>query len=231
MALPKIKHPTYKLTIPSNKKEINIRPFTVQEEKVLMMAKSSENPDDIVSAVKQVIQNCIIEPVDVDKLATFDIEFIFIKLRSKSVGEMVDLEYTDEESGELFRFKVNLEDVKVKFNDNHNNKIMVFEDVGIVMRYPTLEEVRIVEANPDQQEAVFGMIKACIDKIFDSDNVYDSYTNEELDNFINSLPMDSMEKIKQFFDTMPSVEHVVTLKNKEGKKKEITLKGITSFFT
>ena len=231
MALPKIKHPTYKITVPSTKKEINIRPFTVQEEKVLMMAKSSENPDDIVSAVKQVIQNCITEPVDVEKLATFDIEYIFIKLRSKSVGEIVDLEYTDEETGELFRFKVNLEDVKVKFNDNHNNKIMVFEDVGIVMRYPTLEEVRLVEANPDQQEAVFGMIKACISKIFDNDNVYDEYSNEELDNFINSLPMDSMEKIKQFFDTMPSVEHVVVLKNKEGKKKEITLKGITSFFT
>jgi len=231
MALPKIKHPTYKVVIPSTKKEISIRPFTVQEEKVLMMAKAADNSDDIIAAVKQVIQNCIIEPVEVDKLATFDIEYIFIKLRSKSVGEMVDLEYTDENTEEVFKFRVNLEDVKVKFDPEHTNKINVFEDVGIVMRYPTLEEVKLVEANPDQQEAVFGMIKSCIDKIYDADNVYDSYSDEELNNFINSLPMDSMEKIKQFFDTMPSVEHTVVLKNKEGKKKEILLKGITSFFT
>jgi hypothetical protein len=231
MALPKIKHPTYKVVIPSTKHEVSIRPFTVQEEKVLMMAKAADSAEDIVSAVKQVIQNCIIEPVNVDKLATFDIEYLFIKLRSKSVGEIVDLEYTDEETGEVYKFKVNLEDIKIKYDPNHSNKLQLFEDVGIVMRYPTLEEVKLVESNADQQEAVFDMIKKCIDKIYDDNNVYDDYTDKELDDFINSLPMDGMEKIKAFFDTMPSVEHTVSLKNKEGKKKEIVLKGITSFFT
>ena len=108
MALPKIKHPTYKITIPSNEKEVNFRPFTVQEEKLLLMAKNSEKTEDIINTVKQVIQNCIIEPIEIEKLAIFDIEYIFIKLRSKSVGEIVELDYTDPEDGENIKFNINL---------------------------------------------------------------------------------------------------------------------------
>jgi hypothetical protein len=232
MALPVIKHPTYKITIPSTKKEVNIRPFTVQEEKILLMAKSSENTQDIVSAVKQVIRNCIVEPVDVDAMATFDIEYIFIKLRAKSVGEVVDLEYTDPETEDVIKFKINLDDVEVKYNPEHNNKINVFDDVGIVMRYPTLEEIEKVESSSEKgEEAAFKMLMKCIETIYDQNNVYSDYSEKELTDFIDSLPMESMNKVKQFFDTIPSVEHEVNLKSKDGKTKKITLKGITSFFT
>jgi hypothetical protein len=232
MALPVIKHPTYKITIPSTKKEVNIRPFTVQEEKILLMAKSSENTQDIVSAVKQVIRNCIVEPVDVDAMATFDIEYIFIKLRAKSVGEIVDLEYTDPETEDVIKFKINLDDVEVKYNPEHTNKINVFDDVGIVMRYPTLEEIEKVESSSEKsEEAAFKMLMKCIETIYDQNNVYSDYSEKELSDFVDSLPMESMNKVKQFFDTMPSVEHEVNLKNKQGKNKTITLKGITSFFT
>ena len=231
MALPKIKHPTYKVVIPSNNKEITIRPFTVQEEKMLMMAKASERTDDIVNTVKQVIQNCITEPVDVDKLATFDIEYLFIKLRAKSVGEMVDLEYTDPESEDKIKFKLNLDEIEVKRTEGHSNKILVFEEVGIVMRYPTLEEVKILEEDDNKEAAVFEVLLKCIDKIYDSDNVYSEFTKKELEEFVYSLPMESMDKIKVFFDTMPVVEHTVVLKNKKGDTKEVVLRGINSFFT
>ncbi|CAB5221351.1 Baseplate hub assembly protein, bacteriophage T4-like [uncultured Caudovirales phage] len=232
MALPKIKHPTYKVVIPSSKQTINLRPFTVQEEKLLLMAKASEKSEDILATVKQIIQNCITEPVDVDKLATFDIEYIFIKLRSKSIGEVVDLEYKEnEEDEDTIKFRVNLEDIEVKFNKDHSNKIPVFDDVGIVMRYPTLEEVKILEQSDNEEENIFKILVSCIDTIYDNDEVYSEYTEKELEDFINSLPMESMNKIKTFFETMPAIEHTVKIKNAKGKVKEITLKGINSFFT
>jgi len=230
MALPKIKHPTYNITIPSNNKKVNFRPFTVQEEKLLLMAKNSEKTEDIINTVKQVIQNCIIEPIDVEKLAIFDIEYIFIKLRSKSVGEVVDLDYNDPETDENIKFKINLDDIEVKRNDEHTNKFTLFENIGVVMRYPTLEEVKTVEDN-GKDEAVFTMLIKCIDQIYDEETVYSDYNEKELDEFINTLPMESMGAIQKFFETMPSVEHTVKLKNKKGETKEVVLKGINSFFT
>jgi len=230
MALPKIKHPTYNITIPSNNKKVNFRPFTVQEEKLLLMAKNSEKTEDIINTVKQVIQNCIIEPIDVEKLAIFDIEYIFIKLRSKSVGEIVDLDYTDPETEENIKFKINLDDIEVKKNPDHTNKFPLFENIGVVMRYPTLEEVKTVEDN-GKDEAVFTMLIKCIDQIYDEETVYSDYNEKELDEFINTLPMESMGAIQKFFETMPSVEHTVKLRNKKGETKEVVLKGINSFFT
>jgi len=230
MALPKIKHPTHSITIPSTQKRVNFRPFTVQEEKLLLMAKSSENTDDIIGTVKQVIQNCIIEPIDVEKLAIFDIEYIFIKLRAKSVGEIVDLEYNDPDNNENIKFKINLDDIEVKRSEGHINKFNLFDNIGVVMRYPTLEEIKAVE-EAGKDEAVFTMLLKCIDKIYDDDTVYEEYTEKELQDFINTLPMDSMNSIQKFFETMPSVEHTVKLKNKNGEIKEVVLKGINSFFT
>ncbi len=229
MALPKIKHPTYTITIPSTKKQVNFRPFTVQEEKLLLMARASEKSDDIVSTIKQIIQNCIIEPVDVDKLATFDIEFIFLRLRAKSVGEVVELEYKDEEVP--VKFKVNLEEVQVKYNPDHKNKFNVHEDIGVLMRYPTLDEIIAVESSADKEEAIFNVLFKCVDKIYDKETVYNDFTEKELQEFMDSLPMDALLKIKEFFDTMPSVEHTVSLKNSKGETKEILLKGLNSFFS
>jgi hypothetical protein len=230
MALPKIKHPTYKITIPSNEKEVNFRPFTVQEEKLLLMAKNSEKTEDLINTVKQVIQNCIIEPIEIEKLAIFDIEYIFIKLRSKSVGEIVELDYTDPEDGENIKFKINLDDIEIKKHEGHSNKFSLFENIGVVMRYPTLEEIKTVEDN-GQDEAVFTMLIKCIDQIYDEETVYSDYSEKELNEFVNTLPMESMSSIQKFFETMPSVEHTVKLKNKQGKTKEVVLKGINSFFT
>lgn len=231
MALPKIKHPTYSVTIPSTQQNINIKPFTVQEEKILLMAKSSEKTEDVVAAVKQIIKNCIIEAVDVDKLATFDVEYLFVKLRAKSIGEVVDLEYKDPDSEEVIKFKVNLDNIEIKKNPDHKSKFIIHDDVGLSMRYPTLDEVRLLDDADNKEDSVFDMLFKCIDKIYDNDTVYTDFTEKDLQEFVNSLPMDSMSKIKEFFDTMPSLEHTVTLKNKAGKSTDVVLKGLNSFFT
>lgn len=230
MALPKIVHPTYNITLPSTKKKINIRPFTVQEEKLLFMAKASDNPADILSAVKQIIRNCVLDKVDVDKLATFDIEYLFIKLRAKSVGEVIDLEYTEPGSKDPIKFKINLDNVEVNFNPDHTNKILVKDDIGIIMRYPSLEEIAIINNGENEEDAAFEVLLSCIDKIFDKDSVYSDFSKKELDEFVNNLPFDAMQKLKNFFETMPVVKHVVKLKNKQGEEKTIELKGISSFF-
>lgn len=231
MALPKIKHPTYSLTIPSTNKEVNIRPFTVQEEKLLLMARASNKPEDIVSTIKQIIQNCIIESVDVERLATFDIEYLFLKLRAKSVGETVELEHTENETDPPIKFKINLDDIQVKYNPTHSNKFFVQGDIGLSMRYPTLEEVTILEGREDKEKAVFEVLFKCIDKIFDNETVYSDFDEKELNEFVNNLPMEALVKIKEFFDTMPTVEHTVEIKDSKGKKKEIVLRGLNSFFT
>ena len=229
MALPKIKHPTYAITIPSTKQQITIRPFTVQEEKLLLMAKASEKLEDVIDCMVKIVQNCIIEPIDASKLATFDIEYIFIKLRSKSVGEMVDLEYNDTETGKV-NFQVNLEEVDVKYVPEHTSKIKVFDDIFIKMKYPTLEDMKSVGGDINENN-IIDILYKCIEQMFDDQEVYTEYTKEELEDFINNLPVDSIANITNFFNTMPAVEHKVILKNKQGETKEVLLRGINSFFT
>lgn len=229
MALPKIKHPTYKLNIPSSNKQVTFRPFTVKEEKILLMAQSTGETSDSLDAIKQIINNCVLDEIDVNSLAVFDIEYIFIQLRSKSVGEEVEILYKDGE--EDVKFKVNLNDVKVKFNPLHKNKFIVHKNIGLIMRYPSLEEVKLVNSSEElDNDKTFEILTKCIDKVFDDDKIYDQFSKEEINEFILSLPMESIEGIKTFFDTMPSVEHDVVIKNKEGGVKTITLKGINSFF-
>lgn len=228
MALPQIKHPTYTITIPSSKQKVSIRPFTVQEEKLILMAKASDKTEDIIGCMYQIAKNCIIEPIDVDKLATFDIEYIFVKLRSKSVSEVVELEYTDDDMSKI-SFEVNLEEVEVKFNPEHTNKIKVYDDIYFKMRYPTLEDIKYIKGEITNDN-ITDILYRCIEQIYDKDNVYAEYSKEELDSFINNLPVDSVTNITKFFDTMPILEHTAILKNRKGETKEVVLKGISNFF-
>jgi hypothetical protein len=231
MALPKIKHPTYAVVIPSTKQKVNIRPFTVQEEKLLLMARQSENADDSINTIKQIITNCIVEPIDVDKLATFDIEYLFVKLRAKSVGEIVELDYKAPDSNENIKFKINLDEIEVKYKPNHSTKFLITDEVGVVMRYPTLGELKQIENDAFADNSVTNILSKCIDKIYDNETVYSDYTDSDLKEFINSLPIESMTKIREFFETMPSLEHHTVIKNKNGKDIDIELKGINNFFT
>ena len=236
MALPKIKHPTYKVKLTSLKKSVDIRPFTVQEEKLLLMTAAANDSDSIISTIKQIINNCVLDDIDVDKLASFDIEYIFLKLRAKSVGEIVKLVHTDPEEGSV-EYEVNLEDVEVKVSPEHKNKFLIHEKIGVIMKYPSIDQLKTIMVQDEdaitesETENIFKMLISCIESVYDDEKLYTDFTSDELYDFIMSMPMESLQKLQNFFETMPSVELTKEISLPSGKKKEIKVKGITSFFT
>ena len=231
MALPKITHPVFKITIPSTKKTFSFRPYTVKEEKLLLMVKTSTEPGDVSETLKQVITNCCVENIDVDKLAMFDIEYIFVKLRSKSVGEVVELTYSKE--GNKTEFEVNLENVKVKIDPNHKRQFILTGSIGVNMNYPSLDDVvrlENIDEKTDVDQFMFDMFIKCIENVFDDNTVYKDFTTEELEKFVLDLPRECIPIIKNFFDTMPVLEHVVPVKFKDGTVEDVTLRGLKDFF-
>lgn len=227
MALPKIQHPTFKLTIPSNDKKITLRPFTVKEEKILLMAREAKDEDNIIDTIKQIINNCILDDIDVESLAVFDIEYIMLKLRAKSVNELVELNY--KVNNETIPFEVNLENIEITRNPDHTNKFMITDDVGVCMKYPTLKIAKNKTKN--MTDELFAKFVQCIDYIYDNDNVYDEFTFEEMNEFVMSLPSSALEKISEFFNTIPKLQHKVMVTDNTGKEHEVVLEGLTDFFT
>lgn len=231
MALPKIKHPVFKLKLPSTEEMVRYRPYTVKEEKILLMINSSVDDIDFVSDnIKTIIRNCILEEeLDVDKLTVFDVQYIFAKLRSKSVSET--LQITIEEDNVEYRGGLNLEKLQVKRNKDHSNKIEINEEYGIVMRYPSFNDVIELEKKSDE-DSIINLIVKCIDKIYDADKVYtkDDYTNDELKTWLDELPSGSFEKFEKFFDTAPHIKEVIKLKSKDGGEKEYVVDSLSDFF-
>lgn len=236
MALPEIKHPIFKLKVPSTKKEIRYRPYTVKEEKLLLTSKLSSNIDDVVDTLKQVITNCILDEVDVSKLAMFDIEYIFINLRKVSVSDKVELFV--ENDGKKVPFEVDLNNVHVKFPKEHTNVIDVENGISIKMKYPNMKQILGLENVASLEDTslikvddyIFDMFIDCIESVMDEDKVYSDFTKEELTKFVLSLPSDNNKKIAEFFNTMPSLEHKIDVRLPDGKSTEVTLKGLKDFF-
>ena len=235
MALPEIKHPIHKLVLPSTNKSISYRPFTVREEKLLLIARLSDDIDEVLRVMKQVVSNCILDKIDVDSLAMFDIEYIFINLRKVSVSNVIEMFYTEENI--KVPFTVDLDQVKVEFNKNHTNKIQINEDVGIMMRYPSIDSMMKLEYEigkadgVDVDPIIFNMILECIDSLYDDKKVYKDFSKVELEEFLLSLPVESMQKIKTFFDTMPVLRHETKVKLPDGTIKTVVMKGLKDFFS
>jgi len=227
MALPKINHPVFKITIPSTKQQLNFRPYTVKEEKLLLFVKTEENISEVVDVLKQVINNCCVETIDTEKLALFDIEYIFIKLRAKSVDSNIELNYRKGE--QVTPFVVDLNSIEIKFNPEHEKKFMLYDNIGVTMRYPSFKEMSNLEVLMTD-DIIFDLFTSCIENVFDDNKVYTEYTKEEMDEFVLSLPRECVDKIKKFFDTMPVLEHKQTIKHKDGTTEEITLSGLKDFF-
>jgi len=240
MALPINATPVYTLTIPSTKKEFKFRPFLVKDEKALLIAQQSEDYSVMLDTVKTVIAACAKSDVDVEKLASFDIEYIFLRMRAVSVGETVDLMFQcdvdhgveNEKAQALTR--INLLDVKVETFEGHTNKVSLFDDVGIVLKYPTINTIKkLEEANANDVEQVFDIVVDCIDYIYSSEEVFSTkdQTREELIEFLNNLTSDQFEKLQQFFYTMPQLRAYITYTcpvcNKEHNKY---MEGLASFF-
>ena len=233
-SLPKIGYPIFTLKLPSTDKEIKYRPFLVKEEKLLLMAQSSEDPKEIIVAIKQVISNCILsEDVSVDELCTFDMEYIFIKIRAKSINNVIEVTYRDLEDDKRYTVEINLDEIEVKKETDHTNKIEINEQLGMVMKYPKTNVANNIESVDGETDLFFQILKGCIEKIYDSETVYDvsEYSADELDDFIQQLDVKTFKKVQDFFATMPRLHYEVKYTNSLGKEKNIVLNNLTDFFT
>ena len=233
--LPKIMHPLFEIVIPSTKKKIKFRPMLVKEEKILLIAKEGDEDKDIFAAIKQVVNNCVeTQNFDVDDLTLFDIEYIFLKIRSKSIDNIVELAYKDNEDGEIYKFTINLEEIEVKFPENQQLKLMINSDSGIMLKYPsaTLLNDDTFFEETDVQNRLDYMIINCIATIFDSETVYKAsqYSIEELKTFINELPIQTYNNINDFLTSMPTIYHELNYTNKNGKEVKIVLNTLNDFF-
>ena len=238
MPLPKISTPTYEVELPSTGETIQYRPFLVKEEKVLVIALESEDTKQITTAIKTVIKNCIItKGIKVETLPTFDIEYLFLNIRGKSVGEEIDVNVIcpdDEQTATTV--SINLDDIKVQKNEDHSNKIKVDKNIMMEMKYPSLDQ--FIKNNFDFNDAnamdqSFELIGSCIDKIYTEDEVWSTadVTKKELNEFLEQMNSAQFKEIEKFFETMPKLSHKVKVTNpKTGVESEVVLEGLASFF-
>jgi hypothetical protein len=239
MALPMNSTPIYNLVVPSTKQSVRYRPFLVKDQKALLVAQQSADQRVMIDTLKEVIKSCITDSIDVSKLAIFDIEYIFTQLRSKSVGETVDIILScDEDHGEnnekaKIKHTVDLSEIKVQEKEGHTNKIGLFGDVGVVMKYPSIDDIKKLQGGVVTNEDTFKLVAASIDYIYDNDEVYHAkdQTENELMDFINNLTSEQFAKIQGFFDTMPKMTHTINYNCPVCNKAHIVvLEGMESFF-
>lgn len=232
--LPKIDYPILNITVPSLKKEFMFRPFLVKEEKLLFMAKESKSDADVFIAIKQIIQNCSLDPTfEVEKIAIFDLEYIFLKLRSFSIDSIVKVSYKDNEDSQIYEFEVNLEEIKVDFPKKVQNTIKINENVGLIMKFPPASLYSDKEFLSLEKDQLFELILRCVDKVYNGDEVYDTkeFTIKELSEFMENLNIKVFEKVQQFLLNMPKVRYVIEYKNSLGNVRKIELSSLNDFFT
>jgi len=233
MALPKINTPTYELELPSTGEIIKYRPFLVKEQKLLLIAQESGEEKQIANAMGELVNSCTFGKVNTKSAPMFDIEYLFLKIRGKSVGEKVKLNLICPDDGKTtVPYELNLENVECQVQDDHSNEIQINEDIKIVFRYPLLNDLQNVKASAGDSEKTFHFMECCIDSIHSGDDVFQriDIKDKELSDFIEQFTNEQFEKITQFFNTMPKLRHVVKVTNPKTKKKnEILLEGLESF--
>ena len=233
MPLPKLAIPEYELELPLTGTKVTYRPFLVKEEKLLYLAMESQDNKQMVKAVKTIIKNCTNLKSNVDKLATFEIEYIFLRIRAKAVGEISEFKITapDDEKTSI-PVQIPLEEVEVQVPDGHDKKIKLDDKIGIVMKYPSLDAFiqQNMSENPTVDD-IFEMAAKCIDQVFDDEEVYDSFSHKEALEFLENLNSEQFALIQNFFETMPKLQHTFKVKNPKTKKEsEYTISGLQSFF-
>ena len=238
MPLPTISTPTYELTLPSSNRKIKYRPFLVKEEKILILAMESQDSKAIARAVKDVISKCILSKgIKVEKLATFDIEYLFLNIRGKSVGEHIEVMVTCPDDGKTqVPMSINIDDIKVQKDKNHSPDIVLDDTYTLRMKYPSLNE--FIKTNFDQVENMkvddtFDLISSCIDQVYSDEETWSHQecTKKELSDFVESLNSSQFKMVEGFFTTMPKLSHIVKVTNPNTKvDNEIKLEGLQSFF-
>lgn len=257
MGLPTITVPEYTLKLPSTGEEYKYRPFLVKEEKILLMAMESEDETQIMDATISIIKNCVVGELDIDELPMFDIEYIFLQLRGKAKGELLELKYSCPKCKGQIPLSINIDNIKVITKEGHSTKIELQDNLGIVMKYPNITIQKILTAYQTEEEekdrvvieGLFETIIQCIDYIYDAESTYPAkdHTKKELTEFLESLNDNQFQEISKFFETSPALKHEVKLhcknqvkgketKGKETKgkvcnyKEEVKLEGLASFF-
>ena len=232
MALPRIDTPTYQLTLPSTQQKIDFRPFLVREQKIIMMAQESQDEKQMVRAMSDLVTSCTFNKFDVNKLPIFDVEYMFLKIRGKSIGETVELNLMCPDDGETqVPTKINLEDIEVSMTVGHSNMIDITDNIKLQLRYPVYSDATQV-GGLEQSDGVFKLLTRCIDKIIYGDQEYNrvDITDKEIEEFIDQLNTDQFNNIVEFFNTMPKLRHVVQITNPKTKvKSEVVLEGLQNF--
>lgn len=241
--LPKLDVPIYETKLISNGEVVRYRPFLVKEQKLFLMAAESEDPKDTVNAIKQVLRNCVLDDIDVENMATFDIEYLFLQLRARSIGEVVNLRFNcnnnvtekgeEVKCGNLVKIDVNILEVNPTKNESHTNKVQITDKIGVVLKYPTFGTIDSNEIDTQDMQQILNVIVSCIDYIYDEEQVYyaKDTKKEELVEFIENMKQTDLEKLSAFFTSLPKMKKDVHFHcNKCGYEEDITLEGVQSFF-
>ena len=236
MSLPQINTPVHELKIPSTGRKVKYRPFVVREEKILLLALESENQEEVTDAIIQIIGNCIQTKIDLDSLSTFDVEYIFLNVRAKSVGEILEFSITCPDDGETqAEVEINIDDIQVIKDKGHTDTIDLENGYFIKMKYPTMKY--IMEKKPDDQKSLidstFEYAVECIDTIYNDEETWEAAdsTKKELEEFVEQLNSKQYQKLQSFFATMPKLSHTVKVTNpKTGVKSDVTIEGLANFF-
>jgi hypothetical protein len=236
MALPKLNTPTYELEVPSTDEKIKYRPFLVKEEKILLMAIESAKNEEIVRAVKDIVSECTFNKLDVANMPMFDVEYIFLNIRAKSVGETSKIKVLAPDDKKTYiETEVNLTEVQVQVDDGHTNKIELTDDMGIIMTYPTIDSFQEAGIQNVKASNMLDIIASCILQIYEKngEKVYQAkdQTKKELTEFIEQLNTKQFKELQKFFDTMPKLKHTIKVKNPKTKKSsDVVLQGLNDFF-
>ena len=236
MALPKLEVPIYELTVPSTDEKIKYRPFLIKEEKILLIAMESGESEDVIQAVKQIVSECTFNKLKLGNMPMFDVEYIFLQIRSKSVGEVSKLKVLCQDDGKTYaNVEVDLTEIEVQVNDDHTNKIELTDEMGVIMKYPTIDSFSTAGISDITAENMLDVIVACIDKIYDKkgEEVYDSKdsSKKELMDFVEQMNTTQFQDVQAFFDSMPKLRHEIVVVNPKTKVENVVaLSGLNDFF-
>ena len=232
MGLPRIDLPLFELTIPSTNKKVKFRPFTVKEEKILLIAQESNDSKQIVLAIKQILNNCL-QGIDVNTLATFDLQYILLNIRAKSVNNEVTFNIKDPDTNETVELVIDINDIEIKRSPEHNKVIKITDTIALQMRYPTIEYIEDLDSEEGKSaDDLYKIMVECIESVVDGDQVYKlkDFSEKEVTDFLDSLTADVAMRIKKFFDTMPVMRYEKKYKNKNGVEKTFVAEGMETFF-
>lgn len=235
MPLPKLVAPTYELQLPSTDGKIKYRPFLVKEEKILLLAMETEDEKQMTTAVRTILKNCILSKVKVEELAIFDIEYLFLNIRAKSVGEEIEINVTCPDDGETqVSVSINVEDVKIQKEDGHDKLITLNDTVSVMMKYPSMDMfVKNNLSSSGKTEDVFDIACSCIDQVVEGEEVYEfkNFSKKEQMEFLESLDTAQFLKVQKFFETMPKLSHTIKVTNPETNvESDVVIEGLASFF-